>query len=123
MLYCLDPDARGRIPVERFAEAAGRAGWIVGGSNNSRNGPLDIAREAIGSQTVRVNVRGGDQPGSRTTGGQERPTFGWPLEARGASSWALICASSSAKRVNHPRGRGSASRLLNGRLLHQILTL
>jgi predicted esterase len=47
ILYCLDPDARGRIPVERFAEAARRAGWIVVGSNNSRNGPLDIAREAI----------------------------------------------------------------------------
>ncbi len=47
ILYCLDPSARGRIPVERFAKAAGRAGWIVAGSNNSRNGPLDIAREAI----------------------------------------------------------------------------
>ena len=47
ILYCLDPDARGRIPVERFAEAARHAGWIVASSNNSRNGPLDIAREAI----------------------------------------------------------------------------
>ncbi|HEY1242802.1 MAG TPA: hypothetical protein VGF16_19710 [Bryobacteraceae bacterium] len=47
VLYCLDPGARGRIPVERFAEAAGRAGWIVVGSNNSRNGPIEIAREAI----------------------------------------------------------------------------
>jgi len=47
VLYCLDPGARGRIPVARFAEAAGRAGWIVVGSNNSRNGPSEIAREAI----------------------------------------------------------------------------
>jgi len=47
ILYCLDPVARGRIPVERFADAAGSAGWIVAGSNNSRNGSLDIAREAI----------------------------------------------------------------------------
>jgi predicted esterase len=47
ILYCLDPDARGRIPVERFAEAAKRAGWIVAGSNNSRNGPVEAAREAI----------------------------------------------------------------------------
>jgi len=47
ILYCLDPGAHGRIPVERFAEAAGRAGWIVVGSNNSRNGPIEIAREAI----------------------------------------------------------------------------
>jgi predicted esterase len=47
ILYCLDPGARGRIPVERFAKAAAAAGWIVAGSNNSRNGNLDIAREAI----------------------------------------------------------------------------
>lgn len=47
ILYCLDPAARGRAPVERFQEAAERAGFIVAGSNNSRNGPLDVARDAI----------------------------------------------------------------------------
>ena len=47
ILYCLDPGARGRVPVERFAKAAEGAGWIIVGSNNSRNGPVDIAREAI----------------------------------------------------------------------------
>lgn len=47
ILYCLDPAARGREPVERFREAAERAGFIVAGSNNSRNGSIDIPREAI----------------------------------------------------------------------------
>jgi predicted esterase len=47
ILYCLDPGARGRIPVERFAAAAERAGFIVVGSNNSRNGPLEPVREAV----------------------------------------------------------------------------
>ena len=47
ILYCLDPLARGSVPVERFRNAAGRAGFIVAGSNNSRNGPNDLAREAI----------------------------------------------------------------------------
>lgn len=47
ILYCLDPGARGRVPVERFAKAAGAAGWIVVGSNNSRNGNPNISREAI----------------------------------------------------------------------------
>src|SRR5947199_4446716 len=42
ILYCLDPGARGRVPVERFHEAAERAGFIVAGSNNSRNGPVDV---------------------------------------------------------------------------------
>ena len=47
ILYCLDPAARGRVPVERFQKAAEQAGFIVAGSNNSRNGSLDVAREAI----------------------------------------------------------------------------
>lgn len=41
ILYCLDPGARGRIPVERFRAAAETYGWIVAGSNTSRNGPWD----------------------------------------------------------------------------------
>ncbi|HZU24387.1 MAG TPA: hypothetical protein VFA04_02640 [Bryobacteraceae bacterium] len=47
ILYCLDPLARGRIPVERFAKAAGAAGWIVAGSNNSRNAAPRESRDAI----------------------------------------------------------------------------
>src|SRR5882724_626234 len=47
ILYCLDPGARGKTPVDRFAAAAEKAGVIVAGSNNSRNGPLPPAQEAI----------------------------------------------------------------------------
>src|SRR5690242_472801 len=38
VLYAFDPGARGRTPVERFKAAAEKYGWIVVGSNNSRNG-------------------------------------------------------------------------------------
>ena len=38
ILYAFDPRARGRVPVERFQAAAERYGWIVAGSNASRNG-------------------------------------------------------------------------------------
>jgi poly(3-hydroxybutyrate) depolymerase len=48
VLYCLDPGARGRVPVERFATAAEKAGFLVAGSNNSRNGPMGPVQEAIG---------------------------------------------------------------------------
>src|SRR5262245_55010456 len=48
MLYCLDPGARGRMAVERFAAAAEKFGFLVAGSNNSRNGPFAPAQEAIG---------------------------------------------------------------------------
>jgi predicted esterase len=37
ILYAFDPGGRGKIPVERFKEAAEKFGWIVVGSNTSRN--------------------------------------------------------------------------------------
>ncbi|HEX3247776.1 MAG TPA: hypothetical protein VHS05_00005, partial [Pyrinomonadaceae bacterium] len=46
VLYAFDPGARGRVPVERFKEAAEKYGWIVLGSNNSRNGPWNVAVNA-----------------------------------------------------------------------------
>lgn len=47
VLIAFDPAARGRIPVERFKEAAEALGMVVVGSNNSRNGPwADNARSA-----------------------------------------------------------------------------
>jgi len=47
ILYALDAGARGRLPVERFKEAAETYGYIVAGSNNSRNGPPEIAAAAV----------------------------------------------------------------------------
>ena len=46
ILYCFDPLARGPVPVERFREAAERFGWIVAGSNVSRNGPIEASMGA-----------------------------------------------------------------------------
>jgi len=47
VLYCLDPGARGRVPVERFSQAAEKAGFLVVGSNNSQNGPTEPVKEAL----------------------------------------------------------------------------
>ena len=47
VLFCFDPGARGKNPVERFQEAAEKFGYIVAGSNNSRNGPWDANAAAI----------------------------------------------------------------------------
>jgi tetratricopeptide (TPR) repeat protein len=41
ILYAFDPGARGARPVELFKDAAERYGYIVVGSNNSRNG-MDV---------------------------------------------------------------------------------
>jgi predicted esterase len=46
ILYAFDPSGRGKTPVERFKDAAEKFGWIVAGSNNSRNGPWPPSVEA-----------------------------------------------------------------------------
>jgi predicted esterase len=46
ILYAFDPGARGKQPVERFKEAAEKYGWILAGSNNSRNGPMSRSMDA-----------------------------------------------------------------------------
>lgn len=43
VLYAFDPGARGKLPVERFKDAAETFGWIVVGSNNSRNGSMQAS--------------------------------------------------------------------------------
>src|ERR1043166_4119416 len=47
ILFCFDPGARGKAPVERFQAAAEKFGWLVAGSNNSRNGPWEVNAAAI----------------------------------------------------------------------------
>jgi predicted esterase len=44
VIFAFDPGGRGRIPVERFRAAAERYGYIVVGSNNSRNGSTEIPK-------------------------------------------------------------------------------
>jgi predicted esterase len=54
VLYCFDPVARGALPVQLYREAAEKYGWIVVGSNNSRNGSIDqsvAAAKAIWEDT------------------------------------------------------------------------
>jgi predicted esterase len=46
VLFAFDPAARGRVPVELFREAAEKYGYIVAGSNNSRNDSYPHSIEA-----------------------------------------------------------------------------
>jgi predicted esterase len=57
VLYAFDPGARGRVPVERFKEAAEKYGWIVIGSNNSRNGPWELATSAWNAMQIDSHQR------------------------------------------------------------------
>lgn len=60
VIFAFDPRARGRTPVERYQAAAGKFGYIVAGSSNSRNG-------SWGSQHESCRGDGGRR--QRTAGG------------------------------------------------------
>jgi hypothetical protein len=57
ILYAFDPGARGRNPLEHFKEAAQKYGFIVAGSNNSRNGPWPPVMEASMAVWTDTNKR------------------------------------------------------------------
>lgn len=57
VLYCFDPGAQGTIPVEAFKDAAEKYGYIVAGSNNSRNGPSAIISAAINAMWKDTHAR------------------------------------------------------------------
>ncbi len=46
MIYVFDPDANGSRPLELMKEAAESYGYLLAGSNNSRNGSWEIERDA-----------------------------------------------------------------------------
>jgi predicted esterase len=46
VIYAFDPVARGNVPVELMKDAAERYGYIVLGSNNSRNGAWKVETDA-----------------------------------------------------------------------------
>ena len=57
VLYAFDPGARGRVPVERFKEAAEKYGWIVFGSNNSQNGSWNVVVKAWNAMLTDTHQR------------------------------------------------------------------
>ena len=57
IVYSFDPGARGSMPVELMKEAAERYGYIVVGSNNSRNGSWKIEAEAAEAMVRDTHAR------------------------------------------------------------------
>jgi pimeloyl-ACP methyl ester carboxylesterase len=57
ILFVFHPMARGQAAVETFQEAAEKYGFIVVGSNNSRNGPWVTSLEAIRSVWTDTHLR------------------------------------------------------------------
>jgi len=46
VIYCFDPGGHGAVPVALFREGAEKFGYILIGSNNSKNGPWEIILQA-----------------------------------------------------------------------------
>jgi tetratricopeptide (TPR) repeat protein len=57
VIFCFDPRARGVTPVERLRAAAEKFGYVVAGSNNSRNGPWAANATAIQAMVRDADTR------------------------------------------------------------------
>ncbi len=57
VIFAMDPGARGRIPVTQFQAAAETYGYIVAGSNNSRNGSWNSSLLAVQAMAADVSKR------------------------------------------------------------------
>jgi dienelactone hydrolase len=57
VILAFDAGGRGRRAVERYQAAAEKYGYIVAGSNNSRNGPWEISLNAAKAMTADVDKR------------------------------------------------------------------
>jgi len=57
VIFAMDPGARGRIPVAQFQVAAETYGYIVAGSNNSRNGSWNSSLLAVQAMAADVGKR------------------------------------------------------------------
>jgi len=57
VILAFDGGARGRVPVERYQQAAEKYGYIVAGSLDSRNGPWEVSMQAAKAMTADVKAR------------------------------------------------------------------
>src|SRR5215510_1879698 len=57
VIFAFDPGARGQVPVERYQAAAEKYGYIVAGSNNSRNGSMEGSMAAVRAISADISAR------------------------------------------------------------------
>src|SRR5262245_3525830 len=57
VIAAFDGSGRGRAGVERYRAAAEKYGYVVAGSNNSRNGPWNVGLDAAAAMTADIKRR------------------------------------------------------------------
>lgn len=88
IIYVFDPAARGKLPVDLYKEAAEKYGYILAGSNNSRNGSATM--EMAAAQAVWEDTH------QRLALDKERVyAMGLSGGARFATFFALYCSTCS----------------------------
>lgn len=103
VIFAFDPRARGRTPVERYQAAAEKFGYIVAGSNNSRNGSWEVSMKAGAAMAADVSARLHVDPKRVYTAGMSggaRVALGVAL---GADLIAGVIASSAGYPDSKPR--------------------
>jgi len=84
VIFAFDPSGRGQNPVDRYRDAAEKYGYIVAGSNNSRNGSWAVSQAAVSAMTrdvtTRLNIDGNREYVAGMSGGS-RVALGVALSA------------------------------------------
>lgn len=102
VILAFDPRGRGRAPVVQFQQAAEKYGYIVAGSNNSRNGPANVSQKAAKALMDDVQARFSIDPRRMYAAGQSGGArFAMDL-AIGTKVFAGLIASSAG--FSHPAG-------------------
>ena len=103
VIFAFDPRGRGRMPVERYQAAAEKFGYIVAGSNNSRNGSWEVSMKAAEAMTADVSRRFKLEPKRVYAAGMSggaRVAMGLAL---GSNLFAGVVASSAGYHDAKPR--------------------
>ena len=95
LLMAFDPRARGRVPVELYQAAAEKYGYIIAGSNTSRNGPIGPSLKAAQTMLADLGSRFSiDERRMYVTGLSGGARFAMDL-AIGTKKFAGVIASSA----------------------------
>ena len=103
VILAFDPGARGRIPVERYQAAAELYGYIVAGSNRSRNGAWEVSEAAIRAMSQDVGQRFHIDEKRVYTAGMSGGARVAMAVALGTNRIAGVIASSAGFPDSHPR--------------------
>jgi dienelactone hydrolase len=106
VIFCFDPVGRGQLPIRLLKDAAERFGYILAGSNDSRNGPFPPILKAQQVLWKEINDRFPVDP-SRTyaTGfsGGSRAALLLALSHKGRFAGVISCGAFDAERKSIPR--------------------